>query len=51
MIKKDVRESEKVQAGGKPSPLVDTRVISNRNYEVFWGETKGVPGALHFSRS
>jgi len=67
MTKKDVRESEKVPAGGKPSALVDTRVIycgdnldqlkklpdecvdliyidppfnSNRNYEVFWGETK-----------
>src|SRR3990170_4936597 len=32
---------------GRPSSLVDTRVIyfgppfnSNRNYEVFWGETK-----------
>ncbi len=67
MAKKDVRESEKVPTGGKPSALVDTRVIycgdnldqlkklpdecvdliyidppfnSNRNYEVFWGETK-----------
>jgi len=67
MAKKDVRESEKVPAGGKPSALVDTRVIycgdnldqlsklpdecvdliyidppfnSNRNYEVFWGETR-----------
>jgi len=67
MAKKDLRESEKVRAGGKPSALVDTRVIycgdnldqlsklpdqcvdliyidppfnSNRNYEVFWGETK-----------
>jgi len=67
MTKKDVRESEKAPAAGKPSALVDTRVIycgdnldqlkklpdecvdliyidppfnSNRNYEVFWGETK-----------
>ena len=24
----------------KPSAFVDTRFNSNRNYEVFWGETK-----------
>ena len=67
MARKAKTEAEKVQAGGKPSALVDTRVIycgenldqlkkfpdgcvdliyidppfnSNRNYEVFWGETK-----------
>jgi 16S rRNA G966 N2-methylase RsmD len=67
MAKKPASDSKKVSAGGKPSSLVDTRVIycgdnleqlkklpdgcvdliyidppfnSNRNYEVFWGETK-----------
>jgi len=67
MAKKTTSDSKKVPAGGKPSSLVDTRVIycgdnldqlkkfpdecidliyidppfnSNRNYEVFWGETK-----------
>jgi len=67
MGKKSVRESKSAPASGKPSALVDTRVIycgdnldqlrklpdecvdliyidppfnSNRNYEVFWGETK-----------
>jgi len=67
MAKKPVSERKGGPPGGKPSPLVDTRVIycgdnldqlrklpeacvdliyidppfnSNRNYEVFWGETK-----------
>ena len=67
MARKAKKESEKKQAAGKPSAVVDTRVIycgdnleqlkklpegcvdliyidppfnSNRNYEVFWGETK-----------
>jgi site-specific DNA-methyltransferase (adenine-specific) len=67
MAKKPTSDSRKVPSGGKPSALVDTRVIycgdnldqlkkfpdecidliyidppfnSNRNYEVFWGETK-----------
>ena len=67
MAKKPASNSKKTQTGGKPSSLVDTRVIycgdnleqlkklpdecvdliyidppfnSNRNYEVFWGETK-----------
>jgi 16S rRNA G966 N2-methylase RsmD len=67
MAKKSASNSKKVLASGKPSSLVDTRVIycgdnleqlkklpdecvdliyidppfnSNRNYEVFWGETK-----------
>jgi len=67
MAKKPVSERKGGPAAGKPSPLVDTRVIycgdnldqlkklpeecvdliyidppfnSNRNYEVFWGETK-----------
>ncbi|MGD0784776.1 MAG: DNA methyltransferase [Sedimentisphaerales bacterium] len=67
MAKKSTSDSKKVSAAGKPSSLVDTRVIycgdnleqlkklpencvdliyidppfnSNRNYEVFWGETK-----------
>ena len=67
MTKRVAPESKGVQATGKPSALVDTRVIycgdnldqlkklpdecvdliyidppfnSNRNYEVFWGETK-----------
>jgi len=67
MAKKPASDSRKTPAGGKPSSLVDTRVIycgdnleqlkkfpdecidliyidppfnSNRNYEVFWGETK-----------
>jgi len=67
MAKKPASDSKKTPAGGKPSSLVDTRVIycgdnldqlkkfpdecidliyidppfnSNRNYEVFWGETK-----------
>ncbi len=67
MAKKPASNSKKAQTGGKPSSLVDTRVIycgdnleqlkklpdecvdliyidppfnSNRNYEVFWGETK-----------
>jgi len=62
-----LRETPDVAPGGRPSPLLDTRVIycgdcleqlrrlppacvdliyidppfnSNRNYEVFWGETK-----------
>ncbi len=67
MAKKSASGSKKVSAVGKPSALIDTRVIycgdnleqlkklpensvdliyidppfnSNRNYEVFWGETK-----------
>ena len=67
MVRKSISESRKTQPAGKPSVLVDTRVIycgdnldqlkkfpdqcidliyidppfnSNRNYEVFWGETK-----------
>jgi 16S rRNA G966 N2-methylase RsmD len=67
MAKKPSSNSKKTQKDGKPSALVDTRVIycgdnleqlkklpdqcvdliyidppfnSNRNYEVFWGETK-----------
>ena len=67
MAKKPASNSKKAPAAGKPSSLVDTRVIycgdnleqlkklpdecvdliyidppfnSNRNYEVFWGETK-----------
>jgi len=67
MAKKATKPKKAVQAAGKPSSLVDTRVIycgdnleqlkklpdqcvdliyidppfnSNRNYEVFWGETK-----------
>ena len=67
MTKKPVSDSKEAQTTGKPSALVDTRVIycgdnldqlrklppecvdliyidppfnSNRNYEVFWGETK-----------
>jgi site-specific DNA-methyltransferase (adenine-specific) len=67
MAKKDTSDSQKDPPVGKPSSLVDTRVIycgdnleqlkklpdgcidliyidppfnSNRNYEVFWGETK-----------
>jgi len=67
MAKKPKSDSKKALARGKPSALVDTRVIycgdsleqlrkfpdecidliyidppfnSNRNYEVFWGETK-----------
>jgi len=67
MAKKPSPDSKKAPTGGKPSSLVDTRVIycgdnleqlkklpngcvdliyidppfnSNRNYEVFWGETK-----------
>jgi len=67
MAKKPASGSKKVTMGGKPSALIDTRVIycgdnleqlkkqpensvdliyidppfnSNRNYEVFWGETK-----------
>ena len=67
MAKKATKAKKAVQAAGKPSSLVDTRVIycgdnleqlkklpdecvdliyidppfnSNRNYEVFWGETK-----------
>ena len=67
MARKAKKDTEKIQAVGKPSALVDTRVIycgdnleqlkkfpdgcvdliyidppfnSNRNYEVFWGETK-----------
>ena len=67
MAKKAKKPKKAVQAAGKPSSLVDTRVIycgdnleqlkkfpdhcvdliyidppfnSNRNYEVFWGETK-----------
>jgi site-specific DNA-methyltransferase (adenine-specific) len=67
MAKKPASDSKKAPAVGKPSALVDTRVIycgdnldqlkklpdecidliyidppfnSNRNYEVFWGETK-----------
>jgi site-specific DNA-methyltransferase (adenine-specific) len=67
MAKKDISDSKKAPPVGKPSALVDTRVIycgdnleqlkklpencvdliyidppfnSNRNYEVFWGETK-----------
>ena len=67
MAKKAAKPKQTVQAAGKPSSLVDTRVIycgdnleqlkkfpdqcvdliyidppfnSNRNYEVFWGETK-----------
>ncbi|MGA2678699.1 MAG: DNA methyltransferase [Sedimentisphaerales bacterium] len=67
MAKKPASDSKKAVASGKPSSLVDTRVIycgdnleqlkklpaecvdliyidppfnSNRNYEVFWGETK-----------
>jgi DNA modification methylase len=67
MAKKPASDSKKAPAGGRPSALVDTRVIycgdnldqlrkfsdecidliyidppfnSNRNYEVFWGETK-----------
>ncbi|MGA2171765.1 MAG: hypothetical protein ABSG82_01960 [Sedimentisphaerales bacterium] len=68
MAKKTASDSKKTPSSGKPSSLVDTRVIycgdnleqlkkfpaecvdliyidppfnSNRNYEVFWGETKG----------
>ncbi len=67
MAKKSKSNSRKTPASGKPSSLIDTRVIycgdnldqlkkfpdgcvdliyidppfnSNRNYEVFWGETK-----------
>jgi DNA modification methylase len=67
MAKKSKANSKKTPASGKPSSLIDTRVIycgdnldqlkkfpdgcvdliyidppfnSNRNYEVFWGETK-----------
>ncbi|MCX5636472.1 MAG: hypothetical protein NTX52_02105 [Planctomycetota bacterium] len=67
MAKKKAAETKTAAAAGKPSALVDTRVIycgdnldqlkkfpdecidliyidppfnSNRNYEVFWGETK-----------
>ncbi len=67
MTKKDKSDSKENKASGKPSSLIDTRVIycgdnleqlkklpdgcvdliyidppfnSNRNYEVFWGETK-----------
>jgi 16S rRNA G966 N2-methylase RsmD len=67
MGKKSKSNSRKTPASGKPSSLIDTRVIycgdnldqlkkfpdgcvdliyidppfnSNRNYEVFWGETK-----------
>src|SRR4030067_31929 len=67
MAKKPASNSKKTQTGGKPSALIDTRVIycgdnleqlkklpdgcvdliyidppfnSNRNYEVFWGETR-----------
>ncbi len=67
MAKKSTSNSSKTPASGKPSSLIDTRVIycgdnldqlkkfpdgcvdliyidppfnSNRNYEVFWGETK-----------
>jgi len=67
MARKAAKPKKAVQAAGKPSSLVDTRVIycgdnldqlkkfpdqcvdliyidppfnSNRNYEVFWGETK-----------
>ena len=67
MAKKSASNSKNIPAVGKPSSLVDTRVIycgdnleqlkklpnecvdliyidppfnSNRNYEVFWGETK-----------
>ncbi len=67
MAKKDKSDSMESKASGKPSSLIDTRVIycgdnleqlqklpdscvdliyidppfnSNRNYEVFWGETK-----------
>ncbi len=67
MAKKSTSNSRKTPASGKPSSLIDTRVIycgdnldqlkkfpdgcvdliyidppfnSNRNYEVFWGETK-----------
>ncbi|HUT28233.1 MAG TPA: DNA methyltransferase [Sedimentisphaerales bacterium] len=67
MVRKSISESGKTPPAGKPSVLVDTRVIycgdnldqlkkfpdhcvdliyidppfnSNRNYEVFWGETK-----------
>ena len=67
MAKKPASNSKKTPVSGKPSSLVDTRVIycgdnleqlkklpnecvdliyidppfnSNRNYEVFWGETK-----------
>ena len=67
MAKKSASGSKKVTTVGKPSALIDTRVIycgdnleqlkklpensvdliyidppfnSNRNYEVFWGETK-----------
>src|SRR4030043_1270796 len=67
MAKKAVKNEKTVHVAGKPSSLVDTRVIycgdnleqlkkfpdqcvdliyidppfnSNRNYEVFWGETK-----------
>jgi 16S rRNA G966 N2-methylase RsmD len=67
MAKKKKEDSPKAPPTGKPSSLVDTRVIycgdnldqlrklpdgcvdliyidppfnSNRNYEVFWGETK-----------
>jgi len=67
MAKKAIKPKKAVQASGKPSAILDTRVIycgdnleqlkklpencvdliyidppfnSNRNYEVFWGETK-----------
>jgi tRNA1(Val) A37 N6-methylase TrmN6 len=67
MAKKDKSDSKRAKASGKPSSLIDTRVIycvdkleqlgkfpdvcvdliyinppfnSNRNYEVFWRETK-----------
>jgi len=67
MAKKKAAKTEPVPAAGKPSAILDTRVIycgdnleqlrklpdgcvdliyidppfnSNRNYEVFWGETK-----------
>jgi len=67
MAKKSASDNKKTPSVGKPSALVDTRVIycgdnldqlkkfpdgcvdliyidppfnSNRNYEVFWGETK-----------
>jgi 16S rRNA G966 N2-methylase RsmD len=69
MAKKPASDSKKAASVGKPSALVDTRVIycgdnldqlkklpdecidliyidppfnSNRNYEVFWGETKDI---------
>jgi len=75
MAKKIKTDSKKLVAAGKPSALVDTRVIycgdnldqlkkfpdgcvdliyidppfnSNRNYEVFWGETKKHEGKNQF---